>query len=105
APTVTLTGTDFLIGGTTVAFGAVAGTNVSVQTPNQLTVKAPAQARGTVHVTATTPNGTSATTAADEFTYDPDTTAPVSSAAPSPTPLTGNDGWTRGPVSLSISAN
>jgi hypothetical protein len=29
---------------------------------------------------------------------------PVSTASPSPVPLAGNDGWTKGPVSVSISA-
>jgi hypothetical protein len=76
-----------------------------VPSPNQLTVTAPVQARGTVHVTATTPNGTSATSSADQFTYDPDTTPPVSSSVRSPVPLAGNDGWTKGPVSVTISAN
>ena len=105
APIVTVTGTDFLTGGTSVAFGAVSGTNVTVATSDQLTVNAPAQARGTVHVTATTPNGTSTTSSADVFTYDPDTTPPVSTASALPAPLAGNDGWTRGPVTVAISAN
>jgi hypothetical protein len=104
APTVTITGTEFARFGTSVKFGTVAASSVTVVSPESLTAVAPAQARGTVDVTVTTPDGTSATSSADQFTYDPDTTAPTSSATPSPAPLAGNDGWTRGPVTVSVSA-
>ena len=104
APTVTVGGTELVPGGTDVSFGSVAGSSVSVQSPGQLTVKAPAQARGTVDVTVTTADGTSPTSGADTFTYDPDTTPPVSSATASPAPLAANNGWTKGPVTVSISS-
>jgi hypothetical protein len=104
APTVTITGTEFAHFDTSVKFGTVAASSVTVVSPESLTAVAPAQVRGTVDVTVTTPDGTSATSSADQFTYDPDTTAPTSSATPSPAPLAGNDGWTTGPVTVSVSA-
>ena len=64
---VTVTGTDFTAGAT-VSFGSAAATNVIVASPNQLTATAPA-ACGTVDVTVTSLDGTSATSAADHFTY------------------------------------
>lgn len=65
---VTVTGTDFFAPGTTVRFGSNAATNVIVTSPNQLTATAPSGC-GTVDVTVTTPDGTSATSVADQFTY------------------------------------
>jgi hypothetical protein len=57
---ITLTGTNFRTGTTTVTFGAGSpGTTVVVSSPTTLTVKAPPHAVGTVTVTATTPTGTS----------------------------------------------
>ena len=64
---VTITGTDFAPGAT-VNFGANAATNVIVTSPNQLNATAPSGC-GTVDVTVTTPDGTSATSTADQFTY------------------------------------
>jgi hypothetical protein len=67
--TVTVTGTGFT-GATSVLFGSVPGTNLTVASDTQLTVTSPAaNASGTVDVTVTTPAGTSATSAADQFTY------------------------------------
>lgn len=105
APTVTVTGTDIVTNQTSVQFGTVAASSVNVTSPETLTVVAPAQARGTVDVTVTTPAGTSQTSSSDQFTYTADTTAPTSSVSPSPAPLIGNDGWTRGPVSVSLAAD
>jgi IPT/TIG domain len=105
APTVTITGTEFARSGTSVKFGTVAASSVNIVSAGSLTAVAPAQARGTVDVTVTTPDGTSATGSADEFTYDPDTTAPTTTASPAPAPLIGNDGWTNGPVTVSLSAD
>jgi hypothetical protein len=105
APTVTITGTEFASSGTSVKFGNAAASSVNVISPQSLTAVAPAQARGTVDVTVTTPDGTSATSSADQFTYDPDTTAPSTTASPSPGPLIGNDGWTKGPVTVSLVAD
>jgi hypothetical protein len=65
---VTITGTNFVVGATTVAFGGSAGTSVSCASITQCTATSPAGS-GTVHVTVTTAGGTSATSAADQFTY------------------------------------
>jgi hypothetical protein len=99
---VAVTGTEFVAGGSTVNFGGVAASNVGVTSPNRLTADAPSHARGTVDVTVTTANGTSATSSADQFTYDPDTIAPSTTAglSPSPTP----SGWGNGPVTVSLNA-
>ena len=65
---VTVTGTGFVSGSTSVHFGSTAGTSVSVTNSTTLTVNSPS-GTGTVDVTVTTANGTSATGASDKFTY------------------------------------
>ncbi len=65
--TVTIVGTS-LAGATAVRFGNVAGT-IQSDTATQIVVIAPAGTVGTVDVTVTTGNGTSATSSADRFTY------------------------------------
>lgn len=67
---VTVTGSGFT-GATRVRFGKAEGRNLAVTNDTTLTVTSPAaKANGAaVHVTVTTPAGTSATSAADEFTY------------------------------------
>jgi uncharacterized repeat protein (TIGR01451 family) len=65
---VTITGTNFVVGATTVAFGGSAGTSVSCASITQCTATSPAGS-GTVDVTVTTAGGTSATSPADQFTY------------------------------------
>lgn len=64
---VSVTGTGF-VGVTAVRFGASAASFV-VNSASSLTATAPAGAAGTVDVTVTTAAGTSATSAADRFTY------------------------------------
>jgi len=71
---VTLTGTNFT-GATGVSFGATAATSFTVNSATSITATAPAGAAGTVNVTVTTAGGTSATGAANQFTYV--TPAPV----------------------------
>jgi hypothetical protein len=106
APTVTVTGTDFVTSQTTVEFGGTPASSVAVgATPETLTAVAPSHVRGTVDVTVTTPAGTSPTSGADQFTYIADTAAPTSSATPTPAPLSGNDGWTTGPVTVALTAD
>ena len=65
---VTITGTD-LSGATGVKFGSASGTNLVQVSATELRVTAPAGSAGKVDVTVTTGGGTSANTAADDFTY------------------------------------
>ena len=64
-----ITGGGFT-GATGVEFGEVAGSNVSVIDGSHIEVMSPAGAAGTVDVTLTTPFGTSAEEAGDQFTYE-----------------------------------
>lgn len=73
---VTVTGTDFTAG-VTVDFGSAPATDVTVGSATSVSAVSPAAAAGTVDVTVTSSGGTSATSAADRFTY-------VASAAPPP---------------------
>jgi RHS repeat-associated protein len=65
--TVTITGTA-LSGATAVSFAKTAATSVVVNSATSVTAKSPA-GTGTVDVTVTTPVATSATSSADQFTY------------------------------------
>ncbi len=65
---VTVTGTNFT-NASAVDFGAAAATFFTVNNSNSITATAPFGTLGTVDVTVTTPGGTSATGAADQFTY------------------------------------
>ena len=59
-----------LSGATAVEFGTVAASTFKVNSKGTLiTVKVPAAAQGTVDVTVVTPQGTTATTSADLYTY------------------------------------
>ena len=78
--TVTVTGAGFT-GATSVMFGSVPGTNLTVVSDTQLTVTSPPpNASGAVDVTVSTPAGTSAGSPADLFTY-----AAATAAAPTVT--------------------
>ncbi|PHV46741.1 hypothetical protein CSQ91_28270, partial [Janthinobacterium sp. BJB301] len=65
--TVTISGSNFS-GATAVTFGATAATGFTVNSATQITATAPA-GTGTVDVRITTAGGTSAISAADQFTY------------------------------------
>jgi hypothetical protein len=65
---VVITGTN-LSGASAVSFGGTAATTFTVNSATQITATAPAHAAGTVDITVTTAGGTSATSAADQFTY------------------------------------
>ena len=83
--TVTITGSN-LTGATAVDFGANGATNVTVVSSSQITATS-SPGSGTVDVTVTTPGGTSATSAADQFTYNapqPSSPPPASPAASPP---------------------
>ncbi len=76
---VTITGTNFT-GATAVEFGSTSA-SFTVESHKRITAIAPG-GTGTVDVTVTTPVGTSATSAADHFTYVPP--GPVIEAIPHP---------------------
>ena len=82
--TVTVTGTNFIVGAT-VKFGAATASNIVVVSGTSLTATSPPGA-GAVDVTVTTAGGTSATSAADRFTYGPPT---VTAVSPSSGPTAG----------------
>ena len=65
---VTIVGTNFT-GATGVKFGATNATSIVVNSATLLTATSPAALAGAVHVTVTSSDGTSATSAADLFTY------------------------------------
>jgi hypothetical protein len=65
---VTISGTSFT-GATAVQFGGVAATSFTVNSTTSIAAVSPAQAPGTVDLTVTAPGGTSAISAADQFTY------------------------------------
>jgi YVTN family beta-propeller protein len=65
----TITGTGFVVGATTIAFGSTAGTSVSCTSSTTCVTTSPAGAAGVVDITITTPGGTSPTTTSDQFTY------------------------------------
>lgn len=67
--TVTVTGSGFTNGTPVAHFGAMAGTALAVQSDTSLTVVSPAQAKGTVDVTVSSPGGVSAIVAADQYLY------------------------------------
>ena len=64
---VTITGTSFT-GVTAVKFGGTAASSFTFNSGTSISATSPA-GTGTVDVTVTTPGGTSATSAADQFTY------------------------------------
>ncbi len=76
--TVTVSGTGFVTDPQCVVrFGGTAGTNVQIVSLTELTVVSPPGTAGTVDVTVTNQLGTSATSAADQFTYGPPVVASV----------------------------
>jgi uncharacterized membrane protein len=64
---VGITGTGFS-GATAVKFGASSAKSFTVNSAISITAVSP-KGKGTVDITVTTPGGTSATSAADQFTY------------------------------------
>ena len=65
---VVITGTN-LTAAAAVSFGGTAATSFVVNSATQITAIAPAHAAGAVDVTVTTPGGTTANSAADDYTY------------------------------------
>src|SRR5207249_4834202 len=65
-------------GATAVTFASTAADSFSVLSDNAIRVYAPSLAAGTVHITVTTPSGTSSTSSADQYTYTAPSTPSVS---------------------------
>jgi hypothetical protein len=85
---VTLTGTGFT-NSSAVTFGTVPATSFTVNSDTSITATAPAQSAGPIDVTVTTPEGTSAATAFDQFTYIP---APeITGVSPAAGPAAGGN--------------
>ncbi len=91
---VSVTGTNFATGDT-VHFGTVAATGVTIASASSLTATAPA-GTGVLDVTVTGPGGTSATSAADRFTY---VAAPP---VPTVTTISPTNGPTGGGTAVSV---
>jgi hypothetical protein len=85
--TVTIAGTGFT-DATAVDFGSVAASGYTVNSDGQITATSPAGSAGTVDVTVVTAEGTSATSSADQFTYQAVPT--VTAVSPPAGPLAGN---------------
>ncbi|MCE0539203.1 IPT/TIG domain-containing protein, partial [Kineosporia rhizophila] len=83
---VTITGTNFIgpSGVSAVKFGAANAVSYTVNSDTQITAVAPAGTAGTVDITVVAVGGTSAITAADQYTYTPAPT--VTAVAPSAGP-------------------
>jgi uncharacterized protein with beta-barrel porin domain len=86
--TVVITGTGFSAapGTGAVKFGATNAT-YTINSNTQITATAPANAAGTYDITVTTPGGTSATSASDQYTYIAAPT--VTAVAPTAGPTSG----------------
>jgi hypothetical protein len=85
---VIVAGTNFT-GATGVSFGSYGATSFFVNSPTQITAVAPAQGATTVDITVTTPIGTSATSSADQFTYNAASNPTVTAVSPSSGPTSG----------------
>jgi len=90
---VTISGTSFVPGQTSVAFGSTAATNVSCGSATSCSATSP-PGTGSVSVRVTTLGGTSADTPSDNFTYLP---------PPSVTGVSPNSGAAAGGTSVTIS--
>ena len=85
---VIINGTNFT-GATRVAFGGVDALSYTVNSATKITAKAPAHAAGMVQVKVTAPAGSTANTAADDYTYMDRPT--ITSLSPKAGPLAGNN--------------
>ena len=91
---VTVTGAN-LSGASDVSFGGTAAASFTVDSASQVTAVSPAHAAGPVDVTVTTAGGTSATLAADVFTF-------VAPPAPSVSVINPTSGSTAGGTSVTV---
>ena len=91
ATTVTITGTDFT-GATAVRFGTANAASFTVASGTSITAVSP-PGTGAVHITVTTPGGTSKSTTADRFVYI---------AAPTVTAISPTSGGSTGGTTVTI---
>jgi hypothetical protein len=91
---VTILGSHFL-GASAVNFGSVAALDFTVENDSVIVATAPAQAAGTVHITVTTPTGTSSTGSGDQVTY-------TAVSAPTVTGVSPISGTTAGGTTITI---
>jgi Bacterial Ig-like domain (group 3)/IPT/TIG domain len=68
---VDIFGAEFANGGTSVSFGGTPAASVTWFNSTHIRAVSPAHDSGVVHITATTDAGTSNTSSADQFTYNP----------------------------------
>jgi hypothetical protein len=90
---VTINGTN-LTGATSVKFGNTAAASFTVLGSNSISATSPPGTAGTVDITVTTANGTSASSAADQFTF--------TSTQPTVTSISPNSGTAAGGTSVTI---
>jgi hypothetical protein len=86
---ITITGTGFT-GVTAVSFGSTAAASFTISSGTSITAVSPAVPAGTVDVTVTSAGGTSATSAADQFSFIAPPT--ITGVSPNSGPLAGG-GW------------
>jgi hypothetical protein len=75
---VTITGTNFVAGATTIKFGTARASQVSVTSPTSLTAIAPPNSAGAANVSVITPGGTSTAIPKGQFKYSAPTVTGVS---------------------------
>lgn len=93
--TVTITGTHFVVGATTVKFGSTSATSVQVVDTQHLTATSPPECSGIVDIAVTTTvGGTSPTSSSDQYTYQ--------AATPSVTSISPATGSTSGPTTVNV---
>ncbi|HEX4015252.1 MAG TPA: IPT/TIG domain-containing protein [Frankiaceae bacterium] len=88
ATTVAITGSG-LLSASAVNFGTTPATNFLIQNDNVITATAPAHNLGVTDVTVKTAGGTTATSAADKFTYVVPPVPTVTGVSPASGPSTG----------------
>lgn len=90
---ITVTGSNFIVGATAFDFGGSPGGSVSCSSPTQCTATVPA-GTGTVNIRATTVVGTSVDTRADDFTYQAGPPLLCTNVAPGAAVPTGGNPYT-----------
>jgi IPT/TIG domain len=98
---ITITGTGFS-GVTAVSFGSTAAKSFTVSSSTLITAASPAAPAGAADVTVTNPGGTSATSAADQFTFIAPPT--ITGVSPNSGPLAGGTWVTVTGTDLSTTA-